>query len=460
MSNNQKFSSLYLKKNLLEAIDALGFKSMTKIQEKSLPHILNSKDVIAEAQTGSGKTLAFALGLLSKLDPNVKVTQSLVLCPTRELAEQVAEEIRKLARKTHNVKVLTLTGGTPFFPQAASLEHGAHCIVGTPGRVLDHLGKRTLNLSKVNTLVLDEADRMLEMGFAEDLERIVKRIPNERQTLLFSATFSDNIKELSSKLLKKSVHLKVEADSVTIDETFYEADEEKKDLQLASLLEKELPTSAVIFCNTKKGTEELANFLRSKGFACGMLHGDLDQRDRRDILMLFSQKSLSLLVATDVAARGIDISDVDLVVNFDLAKQPEVHVHRVGRTGRAGKDGKAFSLFTKREAYKVGKLEEYTEKSYKKVKASSLKLIGHKTSLKAPMVTLNIIGGKKNKIRVMDILGAMTNSSEIKGDDIGKINVFDFYSCVAVRKEKAHKAYDHLKSKPIKGRVCKVRIMG
>ena len=454
-----KFSNLQIKPNLLQALDSLGFTEMTKIQEKSLPHIFNKKDIIGEAATGSGKTLAFSLGLLSKLDPENRRAQSLVLCPTRELANQVAVEIRKIARTTPNVKVVTLTGGTPFGPQAASLEHGSNCIVGTPGRVMDHLTKRTLDLRQVKTLVLDEADRMLEMGFTEDLDKIVSFLPKERQTLLFSATFEENVKETARKFLKKPTHVSVEQESLSIEEIFYEVTDERKNLQLASLLENYLPNTSVIFCNTKLKCQELSDFLRSKGFNCGAIHGDLEQRDRDDVLLRFSNKSLSLLIATDVAARGIDIKDLDLVVNFDLVRQPEVHVHRIGRTGRAGNKGMAISLYSKKEERKVKLLEEYTENSYKKRQASSIKTIGAKTFLKAPMVTICIHGGKKNKLRPTDILGALTNSSEIKGADVGKINIFDFHSCVAMKKEVVGKALKHLQETPIKSRLFNVRLM-
>ena len=433
---------------------------MTKIQEKSLPHIFNKKDIIGEAATGSGKTLAFSLGLLSKIDPENRRPQSLVLCPTRELANQVAVEIRKLARNTHNVKVVTLTGGTPLGPQAASLEHGSTCIVGTPGRVMDHLSKRTLDLRQVKTLVLDEADRMLEMGFSEDLDKIVSCLPKDRQTLLFSATFEESVKETAKKFLKKPTHVTIEKESLSIEEIFYEVIEERKDLQTASLLENYLPTSSVVFCNTKQKCQELSDFFRSKGFSSGAIHGDLEQKDRDDVLMLFANKSLSVLVATDVAARGIDVKDLDLVVNFDLVRQPEVHVHRIGRTGRAGKKGIAISLYSEKETRKLKFLEEFTGKSYKKRQASSVKTIGPKTFLKAPMVTINIHGGKKNKLRPTDILGALTNSPEIQGSDVGKINIFDFYSCVAMKKEAVAKAYKHLQETPIKSRLFNVRLMG
>lgn len=454
-----KFSDLQIKPNLLEAIDSLGFSKMTKIQGKALPHILNKKDVIGEASTGSGKTIAFSLGLLNKLNSEDRRPQSLVLCPTRELANQVAVEIRKLARRTENVKVVTLTGGTPFGPQAASLDHGSNCIVGTPGRVMDHLTKRTLDLRQVKTLVLDEADRMLEMGFSEALEKIVSFVPRDRQTLLFSATFEDNVKETAKKFLKKPTHVKIEEEKPSIDELFYEVIEEKKELQLASLIESYLPNSTVIFCNTKQKCQEVSDFLEGKGFSCGSLHGDLEQKDRDDVLMLFANKSLSVLVATDVAARGLDVKDLDLVVNFDLSKQPEVHTHRIGRTGRAGKKGKALSLFSKREERKVKQLEEYSGISYQKKQASSVKSIGPKTFLKAPMVTICIHGGKKHKLRPMDILGTLTNSSDIKGADVGKINLFDYYSCVAICKEQVGKAFKHLQVTPIKKRLFKVRLM-
>lgn len=455
-----QFSNLPIKPSVLDNLASLNYLTMTPIQEKSLAYILNKRDLIAQAKTGSGKTAAFGIGLLSHLDPSKKRIQALVLCPTRELANQVATEIRRLARQIPNLKVLTLTGGTPLAPQAASLEHGAHCVVGTPGRVEDHLTKRTLDLRQVKTLVLDEADRMLDMGFAETLEKIVSYTPKDRQTLLFSATYPEDIKTLSQKFQRKTVQVKVDSEPTVsqIEQIFYEVDEDQKVSRLPSLLEHHLPGSTVIFCNTKQKCQDLAQDLRSKGFSCEALHGDLEQRERDEVLMLFANKSLSVLVATDVASRGLDIKDLEAVINFDLARQAEVHVHRIGRTGRAGKNGLALSLYSKKENFRVKALEEYQKMTYNKLNLSGFKFSG-RTSLKAPMVSIRIAGGKKNKLRPTDILGALTKTSEIDGKDVGKINIFNFHSCVALAKEKVQMACDHLKSKPIKGKIFKVQMI-
>ena len=289
---NTSFASLGLKPALLNNLESLGYETMTPVQQQSLGTILAGKDIIAQAKTGSGKTVAFSLGLLSQLDPSQKEVQSLVICPTRELAEQVAKEIRKLARQMGNVKVVTLCGGVPFGPQAASLEHGAHCVVGTPGRLEDHLGRKTLYLRKLKTLVLDEADRMLDMGFSDVLDFIISRLPEKRQTLLFSATYPENIHNLSQKYQNKAEMIKVEskAEPLRIEETFFKTEDENKYKVLSALLSSKKPESTIIFCETKQGCHELAEDLRHEGFSALAIHGDLDQRERTDVLTLFVKK--------------------------------------------------------------------------------------------------------------------------------------------------------------------------
>ena len=430
---------------------------MTAIQAQSLPAVLEGKDVIAQGKTGSGKTVAFALGLLQRLNVQQFAVQSLVLCPTRELADQVAKEIRKLARNIHNIKVLTLCGGMPFGPQVGSLAHGAHIVVGTPGRISDHLRKGNLQLGKVHTLVLDEADRMLDMGFSETLDEIIAEIPAGRQTLLFSATYPAGIAKVASRVMRDPVMVKVDSrsDTPSIEQRFYRVADTHRDQAVIQLLRDHRPGSAVVFCNTKRDTEALAEHLQQTGFSVAALHGDLEQRDRDRTLVMFSNKSLTVLVATDVAARGLDIDALDAVINYQPARDSEVHVHRIGRTGRAGNSGLAITLVGDKEEFRVTRIAQYAEQQYHcepLPKASS-----DSSSYLPPMITLQIDGGKKQKVRPGDILGALTGADGIAGADVGKIQIFDQSAFVAVKRKAADEALRKLSSGKLKGRSFRAR---
>ena len=434
---------------------------MTPIQSQSIPLILDGKDVIAQAKTGSGKTAAFGLGLLQNLEVKRFRVQTLVLCPTRELADQVAKEVRRLARGIHNIKVLTLCGGKPFGPQIGSLEHGAHIIVGTPGRVEEHLTKGSLNLDHLNTFVLDEADRMLEMGFQSALDAIVDFAPRERQTLLFSATFPDQIASIANKIMKQPerVHAAEAHSTETIKQHFYKVDDnDHRMIAVRLLLQKHRPKSAIIFCNTKIETQDVADELFGRGFSAMAIHGDLDQKDRDQVLVRFASKSISVLVATDVAARGLDIDTLNLVINYHLSRDSEVHVHRVGRTGRAGNSGMACSLYSEKESYKLSVIEQ---ENNLKIKPEELPSINHldKPIDSPAMVCFQIDGGKKQKLRAGDILGALTSEGGIAGDQVGKINLFDNRAYVAVEVSVANVAFDKLSDGKMKGRSFRVRWM-
>ena len=362
--NPTSFAALNLKPELLSNLDTMGFTHMTPIQAQSLPAILNGQDVIGQGKTGSGKTAAFGLGVLQNLNVKRFRVQSLVLCPTRELADQVATDIRTLGRAIHNIKVLTLCGGMPMGPQIGSLEHGAHILVGTPGRILDHLSKGRIDLSELNTLVLDEADRMLEMGFQEALDAIIAEAPKQRQTLLFSATYPQAIQEIAQSVTHDSLMIKVASthEASSIRQQFYKVEgTEARDEALATLLLNHQPESAVVFCNTKREVQSVADELHHKGFSVIELHGDMEQRERDQALVQFANKSISILVATDVAARGLDVDNLDAVFNFELSRDPEVHVHRIGRTGRAGSKGLAISFFSDKEMYRIAQIEEYMD---------------------------------------------------------------------------------------------------
>ncbi|MGR8942239.1 MAG: ATP-dependent RNA helicase DbpA [Gammaproteobacteria bacterium] len=453
-----EFSSLPLKPALLDNIESLGYTRLTPIQAESLPSILEGKDVIAQAKTGSGKTACFGIGLLSRLDMSSFKVQALVVCPTRELADQVCKEIRRLARFTQNIKVLALCGGVPFGPQADSLEGGVHIVVGTPGRLQEHLRKRSLRLGNLKILVLDEADRMLDMGFEEAVSEVISQAPTHRQTLLFSATFPDPIRELSRKFQYKPVTVSVEThhqDDV-IEQRFYQIEKGQRINALGYLLAFYRPESTVIFCNTKKDCSDIATALHNSGFSVQALHGDLEQKDRDQVLVRFANKSCSMLVATDVAARGLDIKDLQAVINYELPWDPEVYVHRIGRTGRAGQKGLALSLCMLQELNRVKAIEEYQNTQAKWDDVAPFKM-SREHRFEPPMVTLWIAGGRKDKVRPGDILGALTGDAGIPGSDVGKLDIFDNHAYVAIKRDSADKALNCLRDGKIKGRGFNVR---
>ncbi len=452
------FSSLPLKPELLANIQSLDYQAMTPIQAQSLPAILKGKDLLAQAKTGSGKTAAFAIGILHKLVTQTYRTQALVLCPTRELAEQVSKEIRRLARAIPNTNILTLCGGKPISPQLASLERNPHVVVGTPGRILKHLQKGSLILDGLKMLVLDEGDRMLDMGFHEDIMRIIDITPRQRQTLLFSATYPDEIKAVSDAILNDPVDIRVQSlhDDKKIKQVFYEIQKGERTKILVALIQHYHPEHSVVFCNRKQQCQELAEALWQQGFHALALHGDLEQKERDQVLVQFANKSSSILVATDVAARGLDIKDLQAVINFELSPDPQVHIHRIGRTGRAGNEGLALSVFMASEAAKVNAIEEYQNSPVRIDKATSLKTRDN-FRLSPPMVTLCINGGRKNKVRAGDILGALTSSTSLPGKQIGKIDIFDNLAYVAVERSIAKQALKILSEGKIKGRKFRVR---
>lgn len=463
------FTTLKLSTSLTSNLDSMGYTAMTEIQAQTLPLIIDGKDVIAQAKTGSGKTAAFGLGLLNKLDVKRFRIQALVICPTRELANQVADEIRKLARTVHNIKVLTLCGASPIGPQIGSLEHGAHIIVGTPGRLADHIRKQTLDLSNIETLVLDEADRMLDMGFYEQIEDIIEQTPEQRQTLLFSATYPEDdkskhgIKAISQRFLRNPEFVKTvqTGQNINIEQHFYEVEGKAGRFKaLQTLLINEAPEAAIVFCHTKRDCQSLCDQLDAAGFSASALHGDLEQRDRNQTLIKFSNRSVRILVATDVAARGLDIEKVDAVFIYHLSKDSDIHTHRVGRTGRADHKGKAFVLFEASESFKLKFIEESLDAPI--VPETVPAMSRRKTEACSTMATIEILGGKKQKVRAGDILGALTSKKKMQalsGEDIGKINIMEQISYVAVRKEIAHDALDAIQNGRMKGRQFRARLV-
>ena len=457
------FSALPLNEATLANLAQLGYHQMTPIQAASLPPALAGKDLIAQAQTGSGKTAAFALALLAGLNPRWFGVQAMVLCPTRELADQVSAEIRRLARAQDNIKVVTLCGGVPLRGQRASLENGAHIVVGTPGRIMDHLERESLDLAGLKTLVLDEADRMLDMGFMDDIRTVVRQTPPARQTLLFSATYPEGIASLAKDFLREPVHIEIKAQAaqVTIEQRFYEITRPQKFEVVAKLLLHFRPVNTLAFCNTKQQCKDLVDYLQQQGINAQALYGELEQRERDQVLAQFANRSCAVLVATDVASRGLDVDQLAAVINVDITPDPQVHVHRVGRTGRAGAAGLALSVATLNDMGRVGAIEVYQKMSSTWYGLDTLTPASNQPLL-APMVTLQILGGRKEKIRAGDVLGALTHAEggpAYTREQIGKIQVTEFCTFVAVARDIAQAACAKLNAGRIKGKSVKVRLV-
>ncbi|GAB4060506.1 ATP-dependent RNA helicase DbpA [Uliginosibacterium sediminicola] len=457
---SKSFRELPLSPAMQETLQQLEYLEMTPIQAASLPLALAGHDLIAQAKTGSGKTAAFALPLLTKLNPRWFAVQALVLCPTRELAEQVSQEIRRLARGQDNIKIITLCGGTTMRPQRASLEHGAHIVVGTPGRIMDHLERGSLQLDGLSTLVLDEADRMLDMGFFDDIVYVASHCPPRRQTLLFSATYPDGIARLAQQFLRdpQTVKLAEQHQSDKIRQRFYEIKHEERLQSVVTLLQHYRPTSTLAFCNTREQCRKLLAVLQANGIHALALHGELDQHDRDQVLIRFANRSCSVLVATDVAARGLDISRLEAVINVDITPDPEVHVHRIGRTGRADEDGWALSLASVPDKRRVANIAQVNGFEVEWHTLGNLQS-NDSSPLLPPMETLQILGGRKEKIRPGDVLGALTGEAGFTREQIGKINITDQTSYVAVERSIAAEAVRRLGAGKLKGKPVKVRML-
>ena len=357
-----RFEDLGVDERILRAVTEMGFEEATPIQAKAIPEVMTGQDIIGQAQTGTGKTASFGIPMLQKVDPKNKHVQAIVLCPTRELAIQSADEIRKLAKFMHGIKVLPIYGGQDIVKQIRSLKTGVQVLIGTPGRVMDHMRRHTIKLDDLKIVVLDEADEMLNMGFREDIETILSQTPEERQTLLFSATMPQPIMEIARTYQKNAKIVKVVKRELTvanIEQYYYEVRPKNKEEVLSRLLDIYNPALSVVFCNTKRQVDELVEGLKGRGYFAEGLHGDMKQQQRDRVMNGFRNGRTEILVATDVAARGIDVDDVDAVFNYDLPQDDEYYVHRIGRTGRAGKNGKAFTFITGREFYKLKDIQRY-----------------------------------------------------------------------------------------------------
>ena len=475
--NTKRFDVLGLSPAVLDNLTQLGLTQMTPIQELSLPLALKGQDLIAQASTGSGKTVAFGLPLVNKLEPLRLNVQALVLCPTRELADQVTSEIRRLARSTENIKVITLCGGVALRAQTQSLLHGAHVVVGTPGRILDHIERESLHLGAVQTLVLDEADRMLDMGFFDDIAKVIKKCAVKRHTMLFSATYPEGIDRLAAQFMTNPSNVKVQTqhDLSTLEQVYIEVEDSERFAVVEKILLHYKPDSTLAFCNTKQQCRQLLTYLRAQGFSAGALYGELEQRERDQVMIQFANRSCNVLVATDVAARGLDVADLSAVINVDVSPDPQIHIHRIGRTARAGAKGLALTLASLDEMGFVGRIEEIQGRESKWLNIENLQnkdpssqgssgsagSSGFKGRPNpAPMVTLQIVGGRKEKIRAGDVLGALTGEAGFNKDQVGKINVNEFSTYVAVNAEIGKEAVKRLSEGKIKGKSVRVRLIG
>jgi len=454
------FTQVELSPEMRQNLTQLGWTHMTPVQANSLPLSLQGLDVIAQASTGSGKTVAFALPLVCRLQPEVNHVQALVLCPTRELADQVAQEIRKVARARPNTKVVTLCGGVALRGQVQSLQHGANVVVGTPGRIGDHIARGHLELRGVQTVVLDEADRMLDMGFFDDIADVVRHCPETRQTLLFSATYPVGIEKLAAQFMREPRTIRVETQHAPqkIAQHMIEVEEAQRLDAIVKVLAHHQPSSALAFCNTKQQCRNVLAHLQSHGIEALALFGELEQRERDQVLIQFANRSCTVLVATDVAARGLDVDDIGAVINVDVSPDPEVHVHRVGRTGRAAANGLAISLVSMDEMGSVGKIEQLQGRESDWVKLEAM-TPGAGGVPKPPMVTLQLAAGRKEKIRPGDVMGALGAEAGLGREEVGKINVNDFSTYVAVRRDVARQAMDALNRGKVKGKSLKCRLL-
>lgn len=512
-----KIENLETFPEIKKAVEDMGFEELSPIQARAIPEILSGKDVIGQAQTGTGKTAAFGIPLLHKIDPKKRKVQALVICPTRELAIQVAKEIRDLAKYIHGIKILPVYGGQEISKQIRSLKGGVQVIIGTPGRVMDHMRRRTIRFDDVNYVVLDEADEMLNMGFRDDIETILKDSPLDRQTVLFSATMPRPILEIAKTYQKDAKTIKVVKRELTvpkIEQYYYEVTHKQKEEVLSRLLDMYNPKLSLVFCNTKKQVDELTRSLQVRGYFAEGLHGDMKQQQRDRVMHGFRRGRTEILVATDVAARGIDVDDVEAVFNYDIPQDDEYYVHRIGRTGRAGREGRAFSLVVGKEVYKIRDIQKFCKT---KIKIQPIPSINDVTAVKAEkildnihdtvinddlskminlieerinnqgytaldiaaaflknslgdledvdmeenfgdtgaetgMVRLFINLGKKQRVRPGDILGAIAGETGMPGKLIGVIDMYDKYTFVEVPREYAAEVIQVMKSAKIKGK--------
>ncbi|AGX42757.1 DEAD/DEAH box helicase [Clostridium saccharobutylicum] len=474
---NSEFSKFKISEEILKSIEGLGYKKPSEVQEKVIPEILLNKDVIVKSQTGSGKTAAFGIPLCERIDWEENSPQVLVLSPTRELAVQVSEDISNIGR-FKRIKCAAVFGKQPITEQVRTLKQKTHVVVGTPGRILDHIDRGSLNVSKVKYFVIDEADEMLNMGFIGQVEGVIRRLPKKKVTMLFSATIPEEIRELCEKHMDRPLDISIKKQKLiteNIEHNLYYVEYERKLENLNDLLICEKPETGVIFCRTKENVDKVYEYLKSKGYSTNKIHGGMLQKERLSVMENFRKGDFRILVATDLASRGIDIEGITHVINFDLPVEKEAYVHRIGRSGRAGAKGKAISFCVKEGDKFLEDIQELIgfeipvhklpnrEEVQKEIKqgVEFLKSKPKRKSDKAKIINQNITkiyinGGKKKKIRAGDIVGAITKIDGVSGDDIGIINVEDNVSYVDILNGKGKRVIDALKNMTIKGKKLNV----
>ncbi|HSI21479.1 MAG TPA: ATP-dependent RNA helicase DbpA [Methylophilaceae bacterium] len=464
MSQEIKFADLGLAEPLLRAIADAGYTTPTPVQAQAIPQVLKGGDLLAGAQTGTGKTAGFTLPILQLLSEKPVAAKPgrprcLILVPTRELAAQVEESVQTYGKYVPHSSMV-MFGGVGINPQITRLRKPLDILVATPGRLLDHVGQKTLDLSAIEILVLDEADRMLDMGFFDDIATVARQCPAERQTLLFSATYPEGIAKLAAQFMRQPQMVKVEAQhaEAQIEQRWYEVTESERLFAVGRLLEHFRPVNALAFCNTKAQCKRLVELLQGQGFSALALYGELEQRERDQVLVRFSNRSCTVLVATDVAARGLDIPSLSAVINVDVTPDPEVHIHRIGRTGRAGETGQVLNLASLDEMGAVGRIEQLQGRESEWQPLAGLKPAAGGRLL-PPMATLHLQGGRKEKIRAGDVLGALTADLGYRREQIGKIDVNEFSTYVAVERGIAKEAAQRLNGGRVKGKSVKVRLL-
>ncbi len=517
---NLKFSELNLSENIKRALSDIGYDTATPIQSKAIPEILKGRDLVGQSQTGTGKTASFGLPLIDMIDTTKSAVQSLILCPTRELAIQITEELRKFTKYSEGAKCLAVYGGEPIDKQIRGLKSGVKIVVGTPGRIMDHLRRKTLKTTDIKMVVLDEADEMLNMGFEEDIREILSKTPEERQTILFSATMNRKISAISEKYIKDPVKVKIKSKELTVDrieQVMFEVKSALKDEITTRLIDLNNPKKAVVFCNTKKKVDNLIELMKKRGYKAEALHGDIKQEQRQRIMNRLKAGEFKILVATDVVARGIDVDELELVINYDIPQEAEYYVHRIGRTGRKGNYGKAYTFVVGKERNRIKDIEKYANTTIQKGKLPSMEEINkvrnekfiekvqtmidskkyeeNKTNIEIlktlvekndintiaaallelvhkakkedkveaqydrhERVKLFLTVGKKDKVQSKDIVGSIASNTIVSGREIGKIKILDSYSFVEVPGEYVNEVMTNMKGKEIKGRKCDIEI--
>ncbi|OIB02352.1 RNA helicase [Paenibacillus sp. LC231] len=476
--SKKHFTDYQLSESIVKALNSLGYETPTEVQQEVIPVALEKRDLVVKSQTGSGKTAAYGIPLCELVDWNENKPQALILTPTRELALQVNEDITNIGR-FKRIKATPLFGKHPFHIQKAELKQRTHMVVGTPGRVLDHMERGSLSLERIAYLVIDEADEMLNMGFIEQVQSIIQRLPRDRVTMLFSATFPEDVANLAHKYMNHPAHIEIQASGITtatIEHELIQVMETRKLALLQDLLIVESPESCIVFCRTQEHVDNLFRSLADLGYPCDRIHGGMEQEERFEVMNAFRRGQFRYLIATDVAARGIDITNITHVINYDIPLEKESYVHRTGRTGRAGKTGKAITFVTPRDDRRLADIEEYIGFPIPVVKAPSKEEVDHRREafghklriqpelkkdkreqLNKQIMKLNFNGGKKKKLRAVDFVGTIAKLEGVTADDIGIITIHDFVTDVEILNGKGPLVLEMMKNTTVKGKLLKVR---